>query len=346
MHKPIRLMCYCLTLSVWGQSMKRREFIAIAGGAAAWPLIAMAAQQSAIPIVGFLGTGTAESTSPELRGFRQGLSEGGYIEGRNVTVEYRWLEGQNGRLSTLVADLVKNQVAAIAVTGNAVALAAKTATATIPIVFQVGNDPVAAGLVTSLARPGGNLTGVTTLSAEIVAKRMELLHELIPTMSSVALLINPNNRDSENSKRDAGTAANSLGLQLHVVRASSPNEIDAVFKNLKQLQVGALTVAPDAFFNSRSEQLAALALQNAVPTVYQYRKFATAGGLVSYGANITDAYRLVGVYTAQILKGAKPADLPVQQASKVELFINLKTAKALGLKVPPQMQQLADEVIE
>jgi putative tryptophan/tyrosine transport system substrate-binding protein len=325
--------------------MKRREFIAIAGGATAWPFVVVAAQ-STTPVVGFLGTGTAESTTSELKGFRQGLGEAGYIDGRNITVEYRWSEGQNSRLSTLAADLVHDQAAVIAVTGNAVALAAKAATATIPIVFQVGNDPVAAGLVASLARPGGNLTGVTTLSAEIIAKRLELLHELIPTISSIALLINPNNRDSENSKRDAEVAAKSLGLQLHVVRASSTDEIDAAFKSFTQLQAGALIVAPDAFFNSRSEQLAALALQHAVPTVYQYRKFATAGGLISYGANITDAYRLVGVYTAQILKGKKPADLPVQQASKVELFINLKTAKALGLKVPPQMQLLADEVIE
>ena len=326
--------------------MKRREFIAIAGGAAAWPLVAVAAQQSAMPVVGFLGTGTAELTTLELRGFHQGLTEAGYIEGRNVTVEYRWSEGQSSRLSTLAADLVHDQVAVIAVTGNAVALAAKTATTTIPIVFQVGNDPVAAGLVASLARPGGNLTGVTTLSAEIVAKRLELLHELIPTISSIALLINPNNRDSENLKRDAEMAAKSLGLQLHVVRAGATNEIDAAFKSLAQLQAGALIVAPDAFFNSRSEQLAALALQYAVPTVYQYRKFATAGGLISYGANITDAYRLVGVYTAQILKGEKPADLPVQQASKFELFVNLKTAKALGLSVPPALQARADEMIE
>jgi putative tryptophan/tyrosine transport system substrate-binding protein len=326
--------------------MKRREFIAIAGGAAAWPLVAKAAQQSAIPVVGFLGAGVAESTTSELRGFRQGLTEAGYIEGRNLTVEYRWAEGQSSRLSTLAADLVHDQVAVIAVTGNAVALAVKAATGTIPIVFQVGNDPVAAGLVASLARPGGNLTGVTTLGGEIVAKRLELLHELMPTISGIGLLINPRNRDSENSKRNAEAAAKNLGLQLHVIRASSTNEIDEAFKDFKQLQAGALIISADAFFNSRSEQLAALALQYAVPTAYQYRKFATAGGLISYGANITDAYRLVGLYTAQILKGKKPADLPVQEATKLELFINVKTAKALGLNVPPQLQQLADEVIE
>jgi len=237
-------------------------------------------------------------------------------------------------------------VAVIAVNGNAAALAAKVATATIPIVFQVGNDPVAAGLVASLARPAGNLTGVATLGGEIVAKRLELLHELIPTISSIALLINPNNPDHENAKRELEVAAQGLGLQLQVIRVSSTNEIDAAFKEFKQLQAGALMVGPDAFFNSRSEQLAALALQYAVPTIYQYRKFAAAGGLISYGADIADAYRLVGAYTAQILKGKKPEDLPVQRATKVELLINRKTAKALGLNVPPQLQQLADEVIE
>ena len=329
-----------------GDPMRRREFITVFGGAVAWPLVAEAAPQSTMPVVGFLGIGSAESTTLEVTGFHQGLTETGYIEDRNVTVEYRWSEGQNSRLSTLAADLVHDQVAVIAVTGNAVAIAAKAATATIPIVFQVGNDPVASGLVASLARPGGNLTGVTTLGAEIVAKRLELLHELIPTISSIALLINPNNRDSENAKRDAEVAAKSLGLQLHVIRASSTNEIDAAFKDFKQLQAGALMVAPDAFFTSRSEQLATQALQYAVPTVYQYRKFATAGGLISYGADIADAYRLVGVYTTQILKGKKPAVLPVQRATKVELLINRKTAKALGLNVPPQLQQLADEVIE
>jgi putative ABC transport system substrate-binding protein len=325
--------------------MRRREFIAIAGGLAAWPLAARA-QQSAIPVIGFLGPGSAESTTSEVTGFRQGLSESGYIDGRNVKIEYRWAEGQNSRLSTLAAELVHDRVAVIAVNGNAAALAVKAATVTIPIVFQVGNDPVAAGLIASLARPGGNLTGVTTLSAEIVTKRLELLHELLPTISDVAWLLNPNNRDSENSRRNAEVAARSLGLQLHVIRAGSANEIDAAFKGFKQLPAGALIVAADAFFNSRSEQLAALALQYAIPAVYQYRNFATAGGLISYGANLADAYRLVGVYTARILKGEKPADLPVQQATKVELLINLKTAKALGLNVPPQMQQLADEVIE
>jgi putative ABC transport system substrate-binding protein len=325
--------------------MKRREFIAIAGAAAAWPLVAEA-QQSARPAVGFIGPATAESTTSELQGFRQGLSEAGYIDDHNVTVEYRWAEGQSSRLPTLAADLVHDQVAVIVANGNTVALAAKAATATIPIVFQVGNDPVAAGLVASLARPGGNLTGVTTLSGEIVAKRLELLHELIPTISGIVLLINPNNRDSENSKRDAEVATQSLGVRLHVIRASSTNEIDAAFQGIKQLQAGALIIAPDAFFNSRTEQLAALALEYAMPTIYQYRKFANSGGLISYGANITDAYRLVGDYTAQILKGEKPADLPVQQATKVELIINRKTAKALGITLPQTLLATADELIE
>jgi putative ABC transport system substrate-binding protein len=326
-------------------AMRRREFITLVGGAVVWPLVARA-QQPTMPVIGFLGTGTAELTTSELRGFRQGLSEAGYIEGRNLRIEYRWSEGQTARLSALVTDLIHHQVAVIAVTGNAVALAAKAATSTIPIVFQVGNDPIAAGLVTSLARPGGNLTGVSTLGTEVVSKRLELLHQLIPTVSSIALLINPNNRDSENSKRNTEAAAQRLGLQFHVLRASTPGEIDAAFKSLGELQTGALVVAPDAFFNSRSEQLAALALQHAVPATYQYRKFAAAGGLMSYGANIADAYRLVGIYTGRIINGEKPADLPVQQATKVELFINLKTAKALRLTVPPFLLTTADEVIE
>jgi putative ABC transport system substrate-binding protein len=326
--------------------MRRREVISLLCGVAAIVPRAARAQQASGPVVGFLGTGTEESTTSELTGFRQGLSQGDYVEGRNLIVEYRWSEGQKSRLPTLATDLVRRQVSAIAVTGNTVALAAKAATASIPIVFQVGNDPVASGLVTSLARPGGNITGVTTLGAEIVAKRLELLHELVPTVSTVALLLNPTNRDSENSKRDADAAARKLGLQLHNIPADTPDEIDAAFKSLGQLQAGAVVVAPDEFFNSRSEQLAALALKYAVPATYQYRKFAATGGLMSYGADIKEAWRLVGIYTGQILKGAKPADLPVQRASKLELIINLKTAKALGITVPPTLLATADEVIE
>jgi len=325
--------------------MRRRDFFTLLGSAAVWPL-AVRAQQSATPMIGFVGTGTPESTSFELAGFRRGLSETGFVEGRNLIVEYRWAGGQNSRLSALADDLIHQHVATIAAVGNAVAFAAKAATATIPIVFQVGNDPVAAGLVASLARPGGNLTGVTTLSAEIVKKRLELLHELVPTISSVALLINPTNRDSENSRRDSEVAAKTLGLQIHVMRASTSREIDAAFKSFGQLQAGALMIAPDAFFTSQGEQLAALTLRYAVPTIYQYRKFATAGGLISYGADIADALRLVGVYTGRILNGEKPADLPVVQSTKFELLVNVRTAKALGLTVPPSLLIAADEVIE
>jgi putative tryptophan/tyrosine transport system substrate-binding protein len=325
--------------------MRRRDFISLLSSAAAtWPLAARA--QQPVSVIGFLGTGTAESTTLELTGFRQGLTEAGYLEGHNLIVEYRWSEGQKNRLSSLAADLVHRQVSAIAATGNTVALATKAATKSIPIIFQVGNDPVGAGLVASLARPGGNLTGVTTLSAEIVAKRLELLRELVPAVSSFALLVNPANRDSENSKRDGDAAARRLGVQLHVISATTPDEIDAAFKSLSQLQAGAAVVAPDEFFNSRSEQLAALGLKYAVPTTYQYRQFVASGGLMSYGANIKDAWRLVGIYTGQILKGGKPADLPVQQASKVELLINLKTAKALGLTVPQSLVVSAAELIE
>jgi putative tryptophan/tyrosine transport system substrate-binding protein len=327
--------------------VRRRDFIKIvagSGAAAACPFRARA--QQSIPVIGFIGTGTAQSTTLELAGFRQGLSEGGYVEGRDLIVEYRWSEGQRGRLSPLAADLVHHQMSVIVVMGNTAALTAKAATESIPIVFQVGNDPVASGLVASLARPGGNITGVTTLSAEIIAKRLELLHELVPAVSSIALLVNPANRDSENSKRNADAAAQKLGLQLHVIPANTPHEIDAAFKGLSQMQVGAAVVAPDEFFNSRSEQLAALALKYAVPTTYQYRKFAGGGGLMSYGADIKDAWRLVGAYAGRILKGAKPADLPVQQVTKVELIINLKTAKALGLRVPRSLAVAADEMIE
>jgi putative tryptophan/tyrosine transport system substrate-binding protein len=327
--------------------VRRRDFIKIvagSGAAAACPFRARA--QQSIPVIGFIGTGTAQSTTLELAGFRQGLSEGGYVEGRDLIVEYRWSEGQRGRLSPLAADLVHHQMSVIVVMGNTAALTAKAATESIPIVFQVGNDPVASGLVASLARPGGNITGVTTLSAEIIAKRLELLHELVPAVSSIALLVNPANRDSENSKRNADAAAQKLGLQLHVIPANTPHEIDAAFKGLSQMQVGAAVVAPDEFFNSRSEQLAALALKYAVPTTYQYRKFAGGGGLMSYGADIKDAWRLVGAYAGRILKGAKPAELPVQQVTKVELIINLKTAKALGLRVPQSLAVAADEVIE
>jgi putative tryptophan/tyrosine transport system substrate-binding protein len=283
-----------------------------------------------------------------LRAFHQGLGETGYVEGRNVTIEYRWAEGHNDRLPALVADLARLEVAVIAATGGtAVALAAKAATTTIPIVFNIAADPVALGLVASLSRPGGNLTGVTSLSVQVAPKRLELLHELLPAVTVVALLINPTNPIlAEIQSRDLQAAAGPLGLQLHVLHASTERDFDAVFATLAQLRAGALVIGTDLFFNTRSEQLAALTVRHAVPAIFQYREFAAAGGLMSYGNAIADPYRLVGVYTGRILKGEKPADLPVQRATKVELIINLKTAKALGLAVPLPLLGRADEVIE
>jgi putative ABC transport system substrate-binding protein len=325
--------------------MRRREFLGALATAATWPLVAQA-QRLGIPVIGFLGSASPETTALELKGFREGLSAAGYVEGSNLTVEYCWAEGEHGRLRALADNLVHQNVAAIVVAGNAAALAVKAATSTIPIIGQVGSDPVAEGLVASLARPGGNLTGVTTLSAEIVGKRLELLHQLCPTVSRFALLVNPTNRDSNNSSRVAELAAGSLSVQLSVVTASTAGEIDEAFASFEQLRVGALEVAPDAFFNSRSKQLAALTLRHAVPAIYQYREFTASGGLISYGANITESYRLVAAYTARILRGETAADLPMQQATKVELFINLKAAKALGLTVPEALLASADEVIE
>jgi putative ABC transport system substrate-binding protein len=327
--------------------MKRREFILALGGAAAWPLVAHA-QQPAMPVVGVLSAEWPDLFADRLRAFHDGLRKTGYVEGRNVTIEYRWAEGQNARLPTLAAELVRRQVSVIVTAGSTpAALAASAATTTIPIVFYLGADPVDIGLVTSLSRPGGNLTGVVTLNVEVAAKRLELLHELVPTATIVALLLNPTSPTlAETMTRDLQAAARTLGLQLHVLHASSEREFDTVFATLVQLQAGALVIGADALFNSRSEQLAALALRHAVPTIYQYRAFAAAGGLISYGGNISDLYRQVGVYTGRILAGAKPADLPVQQSTKVELIVNLKTARALGLTVPLTLLARADEVIE
>jgi putative ABC transport system substrate-binding protein len=326
--------------------LKRREFITLLGGAATWPLAARA-QQAAMPVIGFLNSESPDLFAYLVRAFRQGLSQSGYVEDSNVAIEYRWAEGQYDRLPALVADLIRREVTVIAANSPAPVLAAKAATTTIPIVFATGYDPVAAGLVASLARPGGNLTGVTSLTAEVGPKRVELLHELVPTATSIALLVNPAAvAIRETISTDLQAAARKLGLQFHVVHASAVRDFDAVFATLAQLQAGGLVIGSDPFFNSQSEQLAALAIRHAVPAVYQYREFAVAGGLMSYGGSLTDMYHQVGVHTGRILKGEKPADLPVQQSTKVELIINLKTAKALGLTVPLPLLGRADEVIE
>jgi putative tryptophan/tyrosine transport system substrate-binding protein len=324
---------------------KRREFITLLGSAAAaWPLAARA-QQPAMPAVGFVGSTSPGSLSDAVAAFHGGLTETGYVEGQNVAIEYRWAEGQYDRLPGLAADLVHRQVAVIVAIETPSALAAKAATTTIPIVFFTGGDPVQLGLVARIRRPDGNLTGVTALNVEVGAKRLELLHELVPTASVMVLLTNPTNAITEAITTNLQAAAHAFGLQLHILTASTERDFDAVFARLIQLRAG-LVIAPDAFFNSRSEQLATLALRHAVPAIYQYREFAAAGGLISYGGNRSDAYRQVGVYTGRILKGAKPSELPVQQVTKVELFLNLKTAKALGITVPLPLSGRADEVIE
>jgi len=326
--------------------VRRREFIATLGGAAlAWPLSARA-QQPSMPVVGFLIT-RAPGEDPEfLDAFRQGLAEAGYVVGQNVAIEYRFAENHYDRLAALAADLVRRRVAVIAGISLA-AQAAKAATTTIPIVFVAGTDPVELGLVANLNRPGGNITGVSILNLELGPKRLELLRAVIPTATMIALLVNPAlPTRAETNVRDIERAADALGLQLHVLHASTDGELDTVFASFAQLRVGALVIGDDPFFSARSEQLGALALRHAVPAAFVYRSFAAAGGLLSYGASPMDAFRLVGVYTGRILKGEKPGDLPIQQATKVELVINLKTAKALGLTVPQSLLGRADEVIE
>jgi putative tryptophan/tyrosine transport system substrate-binding protein len=322
----------------------RREFITLVGGAVAWP-IAARAQQAALPVVGFLNSASPEPWAPFVAAFRQGLSETGYVEGRNVAIEYRWADEQYDRLPALAADLVRRQVTVIAA-NQVSAEAVKTASSTIPVVFTTGVDPVQLGLVASLNRPGGNLTGVTTLNEELVPKRLELLREMAPMASSIALLVNPTNPSAETLSRDVQAPARTLGLQLHILEASTERNLESAFASLTQLRVGGLVIGPDPFFVSRSKQLAALALGHAVPAIFEFRQFVAAGGLMSYGGSLTDVYRLAGVYAGRVLKGEKPADLPVQQSTKVELLVNVKTAKALGLNVPLSLIGRADEVIE
>jgi putative ABC transport system substrate-binding protein len=326
--------------------VRRRDFITLLGGAAAWPLAARA-QQAAMPVVGMLSAEWPGQFTDRLRAFHEGLRETGYVDGRNLAIESRWAEGRNDRLPALAAELVRRQVSVIVTAGSTpAALAASAATTTIPIVFYIGANPVEAGLVTSLSRPGGNVTGVVTLNVEVAPKRLELLHDLVPTATIIGALVNPTTPYAEALTRDLRTAAHTLGVQLHVLHASSERDFDTVFTSLVQLRAGGLVIGTDALFNSRSEQLAALAIRHAMPAIYQFREFVSAGGLMSYGTTIVDTYRPLGVYTGRILKGEKPAELPVQQATKVELIINLKTAKALGITVPLPLSGRADELFE
>jgi putative tryptophan/tyrosine transport system substrate-binding protein len=327
--------------------MRRRSFIALVGGAAAWPLTARA-QQPAVPVIGFLNSASPDSFAPQLAGFRQGLHEIGYTEGQNIAIEFRWAKSQYDRLPGLAADLVHRQVAVIAATGGSVSgLAAKSVTTTIPIVFTSGGDPVQRGLVKSVNRPGGNITGVSLFTSTLAAKRLELLHEMAPAARVVALLVNPANPNSEPDTRAVQEAAPAMGLQIVVLKASNGTEIEAAFAAMSQSKVGALLVGADPLFNnSGRDQLIVLAARHAIPAIYDWRDVAAAGGLVSYGSNLAEGYRLAGLYTGRILKGEKPGDLPVQQPVKFELVINLKTARALGLTISNQMQLRADEVIE
>jgi putative ABC transport system substrate-binding protein len=330
-------------------SIERRTFLSALGGAAASSLLrpgVARAQQQATPLVGMLNSATPQSYASRVAAFLQGLSETGYAEGKNVAIEYRWADGQYDRLPSLAAELVRHQVNVIAAITTPAALAVKAASTAIPTVFEVGGDPVELGLVASLSRPGGSVTGVSLLNAELGPKRLELLHELVPTAATVAALLNPANPNTGPLSKDLQAAAHSMGLDLHIVHAGAEGDFGAAFQTIGQLRAGALFIGTDPLFNGHSGELAASALRLGIPAIYQYRDFAAAGGLLSYGGSFTEPLRLVGMYTGRVLKGEKPADLPVQQSTKVELYINLKTAKALGLTVPLSLLGRADEVIE
>jgi putative ABC transport system substrate-binding protein len=326
--------------------MKRREFISLLGGAAAWPLVARA-QQPAMPVIGFLSNISPEPIARPLAAFRKGLQEIGYIEGQNVAIDFRWAAGRNDRIPELAADLVQRRVAVIVATGGGVsALAAKAATATIPIVFSTATDPVQLGLVAGLSRPGGNATGVFVLANSLEAKRLGLLHEVVPRSATIAMLVNPQAPGAQGQLTEAQAAARTLAREILTVQASSEQELDAAFATLTRQQAEALLVAADPFFNTRRERIIALAARHAIPAIYEFREFALAGGLMSYGTSLSGAYRQVGVYAGKILKGEKPANLPVVLPTTFELVINLKTAKTLGLTFPPTLLATADEVIE
>jgi putative tryptophan/tyrosine transport system substrate-binding protein len=325
--------------------VRRREFLALLSGAAAWPLAARA-QQPAMPVIGFINGSSPEAYVRPLPAFREGLKETGYTENKNITIEYRWAQGRHDQLPGMVADLVRRQVAAIAATSTPAALAAKAANTVIPIIFETAGDPVTLGLVASLNRPEGNVTGVTQLSSQLISKRLRLLHDLIPPARIIGFLVDPTDPRVEAQTGEMREAAHTLGLQIHVLNARTEDQIDAAFAGMVQLRVAALVIGSGVLFNSRLEQLATSAARQRLPAIYQYREFAAAGGLISYGPSITDAYRLAGIYTGRVLKGEKPADLPIMRPTKFELVINLRTASAFDLTIPPGVLAIADEVIE
>jgi putative tryptophan/tyrosine transport system substrate-binding protein len=328
--------------------MRRREFIALAGCAAArWPLAARAEQQSSMPVIGFLNSASPQPFANYVSGFRVGLKQTGYIDGQNVTIEFRWAEGHYDRLPEMAADLVRRNVAVLVSTGGAPSVtAAKAVTATIPIVFTIGSDPVRLGFVTSLSRPGGNITGVNLFATQMESKRLGLLRALIPGVQLIAVLLNPTEPNYAFQSMDVQESAAAIGQQIHVLPASDVNDFDPAFATAVQLRAGAMLVSSDPFFNSQRDKIIALAARYFIPAVYEWREYALAGGLMSYGTNISDGYRQAGVYAGRILKGEKPGDLPVVQSSRFELVINLKTAKALGIEVPPNLSAEADEIIE